>query len=65
MKLACPAQVAHSEIRYFPIFVVIPGCSLGKDFIALFWILWSVPFLELMSYDLVSETYGLFLTAFF
>ena len=47
-------QMAHSEIRYFPIFVVIPRLFFGRgfyDFMSLF--------LELVSYDLVSRTKSL------
>ena len=45
--------MAHSEMRHFPIFVVIPRLFFGRGFYGLF--------LELVSYDLVSGTYCLFL----
>jgi hypothetical protein len=35
--------MAHSEIRYFPIFVVIPRLFFGRQVMIVFWILWSVP----------------------
>ena len=35
--------MAHPEIRYFPIFVVISRMSFRGGFIILFWVLWSVP----------------------
>jgi len=39
--MGCPAQMAHSEIRYFPIFVGKSRLFFGKGII-LFLILWSV-----------------------
>jgi hypothetical protein len=32
MKYGCPVQMAHSEIRYFPFFVVIPRLFFGRGF---------------------------------
>jgi hypothetical protein len=37
MKEGCPVKMAHSEIKYSPIFEVIP--RLGDVFMNLFWIL--------------------------
>jgi hypothetical protein len=52
--------MAHAEIRFFSHFSGYPQAVLWEG------ILWSCYrfydlFLELMSYDLVSRTYGLFL----
>ena len=35
--------MVDSEIRYFPIFVIIPRLFFGRGFMILFWILWYVP----------------------
>jgi hypothetical protein len=32
MKTGCPAQMANSEIRDFPIFMVIPRLFFGREF---------------------------------
>jgi hypothetical protein len=58
--MGCPVQTAHSEIRYFPIFVVIPRLFFGRGFydpVSGFYGL----FLDLLPYGLVPGTYGLFL----
>jgi hypothetical protein len=51
--------MAHSEIRYFPIFVVISRLFFGRGFYDLVSGFYSL-FLELVSYGLVSGACGLF-----
>jgi hypothetical protein len=43
VREGCPTQVAHSKIRYFPVFVVITRVFFGRGFMILFWNLWFVP----------------------